>query len=380
MHDSHSYRGLPVETNTDPKPPAVAVRPGKELEPSSPKGTRTFNPDRAIVSGERNLPTGLWDYEVNRAIDGFLPDSVTDGFALATHLGDTAVVAGLVVGFYWLGSADNWRRRGLVVAVAVAALTLNIGLKGVLDVQRPLYAARAAGDPLVFAPANYDGFSTPSGHAMGAAAVYGGLAALSDIGTRRRRALVAGGIIAAVAFSRVVIGVHYVGDVVLGVALGLGLVWVGHRLLIRGRRPVSLVLLLALAGAVLAAPLGSETHAAASIGTAAGGLAVWEFVRDRRPDPSGGAVLLCVLAVATALLAAVVADTLLAVDLVATVGGNSPLSGALRATLSIVAVGFVLALPIFAELLDDDPRARWLQRTLPFAVDTSDEQVGSGSD
>jgi len=330
------------------------------------------------VTGERNLPTALWDYEVNRAIDGFLPDPVTDGFALATHLGDTVVVAGLVVGFYWLGSADNWRRRGLVVAVAVAALTLNAGLKGVLDVQRPLYAARAAGEPLAFAPAQYDGFSTPSGHAMGTAAVYGGLAVFGDIWTRRLRSLAAGVVVAVVAFSRVVIGVHYVGDVVLGVALGLGLVWLGHRLLSRVRRPVSLVFLLALAGAVLAAPLGSGTHAAASLGTATGGLVTWELVRDRRPTPSGGAVLLCGLAVVAALLAAVLAGTLLAVD-PATVGGDSPVSGALRATLSAAAVGVVLVVPVLAERFDDDPRARWLQRTLPFGVDTPDEQVESGS-
>lgn len=331
------------------------------------------------MTGERSLPTALWDYEVNRTVDGLLPDPVTNGFALATHLGDTAVVAGLVMGFYWLGGADDWRRRGLVVAVAVAALTLNTGLKGVLDVQRPLYAARAAGDPLTFAPASYDGFSTPSGHAMGAAAVYGGLAALADIGTRRRRSLVAAVVIVAVAFSRVVIGVHYVGDAVLGVALGLGLVWVGRRLLTRGRRPVSLVFLLALAGAVLAAPLGSGTHTAASVGTATGGLAVWELLRDHRPDPSGGAVLLCVLAVVTVLLAVVLAGTLLAVELAA-VGGDSPISSVIRAALSAAAVGFVLALPVLAEQLDDDPRARWLQRTLPFAVDSSDKQVGSGSD
>jgi hypothetical protein len=261
----------------------------------------------------------------------------------------------------------------------VAALTLNTGLKGVLDVQRPLYAARAAGDPLTFAPESYDGFSTPSGHAMGAAAVYGGLAALADIGTRRRRSLVAVVVVVAVAFSRVVIGVHYVGDVVLGVALGLGLVWVGRRLLTRGWRPVSLVFLLALAGAVLAVPLGSGTHAAASVGTATGGLAVWELVRDHRPDPSGGAILLCVLAVVAALLAVVLAGTLLAVEF-ATVWSRSPVSGALRATLSAAAVGSVLALPVLAERFDDDPRARWLQRTLPFAVDSSDEQAGSGSD
>lgn len=331
------------------------------------------------MTGERDLPTVLWDYELNRAIDGVLPDPVSNGFALATHLGDTAVVATLVVLCYWFGRTDDWQRRGLVVAIAVAALTLNVGLKGVLDVQRPLYAARAAGDPLAFAPDSYDGFSTPSGHAMGSAAVYGALAALTDVGRRWHRYLAAGVVIAAVAFSRVVIGVHYLGDVVLGVALGLGLVWLGARLAAGDRDPVVPVFLLALVGAAVAAPVGSETYPAASIGASAGGLAVWRLVREQRPDPSGGATLLSVLAVSGLLLVVVAADAVLAVEFLGALDTRSPLTSVLRATLSAAVVGTVLALPVVAERFDDDPRARWLQRRLPLGdpadVERLDDQV-----
>ena len=306
------------------------------------------------VSGERDLPTVLWDYELNRAIDGVLPDPVSNGFALATHLGDTGVVLALVALVYWFGRTDNWQRRGLLVAVAVAALTLTAGLKGVLDVQRPLYAARAAGEPLAFAPDTYDGFSTPSGHAMGAAAVYGGLAALTDIGRRWQRSLVATLVVAAVAFSRVVIGVHYLGDVVLGVALGFGLVWLGGRLSTEDRDPVVVVLLLALVGSAVAVPLGSETYAAASIGTAAGGLAVWWVIRERRPDPSASAVALCLLPLAGVLVAGVAVGGLLGVDIVTAVQRQSPLTTTLRGGLAAVSVGLALAIPVVAERLDDD--------------------------
>jgi membrane-associated phospholipid phosphatase len=345
------------------------------------------------VSGERDLPTVLWDYELNRAIDGVLPDPVSDGFALATHLGDTAVVAGLLLLFFWFGRAEHWQARGLLVAIVVAALTLNVGLKGVLDVQRPLYAARAAGEPLTFAPESYDGFSTPSGHAMGTAAVYGGLAVLADIGRRWQRYLVAGAVIAGVAFSRVVIGVHYVGDVVLGVALGLGLVWLGcwlstneaRRVLSDETGPAVLLFALALGGAVIAAPLGSETYAAASIGTSAGGLAVWWRVRERRPDPSRGAVVLCVLPVAGTLLLVAAVDAVAAVDIVGWLGSQSPVASTLRAVLAAAVVGLVLAIPVVADRVDDDPRARWLQRRLPSDgrpadVEEPDERTEDPSD
>lgn len=317
------------------------------------------------MTGERDLPTALWDYELNRAIDGLLPGPVSDGFALATHLGDTAVLAVLVALCYWFGLADNWERRGLLVAIAVAALTLTAALKGVLDVQRPLYAARAAGEPLAFAPDSYDGFSTPSGHATGAAAVYGSLAVLTGIGRRPRRGLVAAVVVAAVAASRVVIGVHYLGDVFLGVALGLGLVFLGRRLSTGDRDPVVAVFLLALCGSVVAAPLGSETHAPASIGTAAGGLATWLAIRDRRPDPSAGAVVLLVLPLAGLLLAGVAAGVVVGVGV-----GTGPVASALRGGLAAVSMGLALAIPALAERLDDDPRARWLQRTLPLCGPT----------
>jgi undecaprenyl-diphosphatase len=71
------------------------------------------------------------------------------------------------------------------------------------------------------------GGSFPSGHAMNSTIVYGTLFALSALAwsrpVRRRVATAASALVAAIAASRVYLGVHYPSDVVVGVLLGL--VW-----------------------------------------------------------------------------------------------------------------------------------------------------------
>ncbi|MFC7176849.1 phosphatase PAP2 family protein [Halosegnis marinus] len=76
--------------------------------------------------------------------------------------------------------------------------------------------------------ATADGFTLPSGHATGSAAVYGAAALAFEVGRRRVRYAAAALVVVAVALSRVVIGVHYLTDVLVGVALGggyLAVVW-----------------------------------------------------------------------------------------------------------------------------------------------------------
>ena len=82
--------------------------------------------------------------------------------------------------------------------------------------------------PLVDPVASASGYSFPSGHAGGSAAVYGALAllGLAGIAWWTRLMLVTGAalLVCAVAVSRVLLGAHYPSDVVAGVALGLA--WV----------------------------------------------------------------------------------------------------------------------------------------------------------
>ena len=325
------------------------------------------------MTGRRDLPTFLWDYETNRTIHEALPEVAVDFFRVVTRLGDGATVVGLAVVFYWFGKEADWQKRGMLMAIAVSTLALSAGLKGILDVQRPLFAAEPA---LAFAPAEYDGLSTPSAHAMGAAAIYGGLAVLMDIGKRWQRFLVAGLIISCVAFSRVVIGVHYLGDVVLGVALGLLLVWFALWLATEDARSVVPMFLFAFVVAVVSNPLGSEEFVTMSIGSALGGLVAWQVIHDRHPRPLGGSIVLFGLFVIPALLGFRVFEALVAVDIVVEVAGSElPVMAGVRMVGYAAIFGVALAVPVIAERFNDDPRAQWLQRTLPFDGRTLDAEV-----
>ncbi len=325
------------------------------------------------MTGERDLPTFLWDFETNREIHDALPDVAISYFEIVTSLGDGATVVALAIIFYWFGKEDDWQKRGMIMAIAVATLALSAGLKGVLDVQRPLFAADDAGVPLVFAPETYEGLSTPSAHAMGSAAIYGGLAVVMDIGKRWQRFTVAGFIIASVAFSRVVIGVHYLGDVVLGVILGLGLVWVALYLSDEEPRSILPMFVLGFAIALFAQPLGSEEFVTMSIGAALGGIVVWWAIHNNEPNPTGGAIILLGVIVIPALVGFRIFEALVTVDILIEVGGwELPTMAAIRTVGYATIFGIALAVPVIAERFNDHPHAVWLQDVLPFDGRTVD--------
>jgi membrane-associated phospholipid phosphatase len=100
-------------------------------------------------------------------------------------------------------------------------------------------------------------FSTPSGHAQTSAALFGAVAAhLSRRGLPVLWGIVFGTVIALVALSRVYLGVHFPGDVMWGIAVGLALVtiygWAKPRLLPHLKRlPIGLHVLLGCAAAAV---------------------------------------------------------------------------------------------------------------------------------
>jgi membrane-associated phospholipid phosphatase len=113
-----------------------------------------------------------------------------------------------------------WRGAVLVVIARIGELASTTAVKDLLARPRPTLL-----NPVDFAA----GYSFPSGHAAGAAAVYGALVVLvlpRAIRWARALLLAAGtSLICAVAASRVLLGVHYPSDVAAGAALGLA--WVG---------------------------------------------------------------------------------------------------------------------------------------------------------
>jgi len=125
------------------------------------------------------------------------------------------------------------RRDGLyLLALVVGAYALTTLLKHALGLPRPPGAAAATAPAWVPLPeavytslTTADGYGFPSGHAVTSTAVYGGAALVLRVGDRARRFRVAGVVVAAVVASRIVLGVHYLVDVVVGVAVGAAFLW-----------------------------------------------------------------------------------------------------------------------------------------------------------
>ncbi len=146
-------------------------------------------------------------------------DSATvDVLRVVTWLGDTVVVVAALLA---AGLVDYLRHRRLAVFAFLGAaiigekLIVN-GLKEIVDRVRPDLM------PLV----GWEGPSFPSGHAAAAAVAWPAVAFVLGRGSARMtRALLAAGaalIAVAVAASRALLGVHWLTDVVAGLAIGYG--------------------------------------------------------------------------------------------------------------------------------------------------------------
>jgi len=136
-----------------------------------------------------------------------------------SEFGSTLWLTCLVAGFaVWWGYRRMWRRVALLVGSAACGAVLCRGIKLVIGRNRPTFDR-------VLAVAT--GSSFPSGHAMNSTIVYGTLFALTALAwsrpVRRQAAIATSALVAAIAASRVYLGVHFPSDVVVGVILGV--VW-----------------------------------------------------------------------------------------------------------------------------------------------------------
>ncbi|HUG63887.1 MAG TPA: phosphatase PAP2 family protein [Gaiellaceae bacterium] len=168
----------------------------------------------------------LWD-DVDRIDVRFVswvhrnaPDGVVEAMRVVSYAG-----SGLALGVVALTTAILLTRRqrsraaALVVAASVGGLLATQALKAAVRRARPEFD-----EPYV----QLTTYAFPSGHALGATATYGALAivlATSVRAPRKRRALVGGlcALIVLIAASRVVLGVHYLLDVIAGMVGGIAL-------------------------------------------------------------------------------------------------------------------------------------------------------------
>lgn len=131
-------------------------------------------------------------------LDGF--------FRWITLLGDQEYYMIVLPLIYWIYSKEFGIRFAIVF---VLSIYLNNAIKYNYMVERPDAAVHLIEE---------DGFSFPSGHAQGNTAFWGYLAREIN---RKWAYIIAGVLIALVAFSRVYLGVHFPLDVIAGVLIGL---------------------------------------------------------------------------------------------------------------------------------------------------------------
>ena len=138
-----------------------------------------------------------------------------------TLLGSTLVLS-IVIGAaaLLLALRRRWRLAGYLVATGVGALVLDPVLKVLVGRLRPVLA-----HPVAHAPGN----SFPSGHSLGSIVCYGALFLVFLPAARGRWrtafAIATAVLVVAIGFSRTLLGVHYISDVVGGWAIGIA--WLG---------------------------------------------------------------------------------------------------------------------------------------------------------
>jgi undecaprenyl-diphosphatase len=145
-------------------------------------------------------------------------DASTNVLQAITYLGDTMVMLplALVVGLIamWRRPGTNWGIIGFLATVVIGVSLINNGLKWLIMRERPEV------DHLV----GSGGSSFPSGHTAAAAACWAAIslvvASRMKVGTRRWAAAGAVAIAVLVAASRVMLGVHWLTDVMAGLTVG----------------------------------------------------------------------------------------------------------------------------------------------------------------
>lgn len=143
--------------------------------------------------------------------------TLTEVMKLISVLGSWPVVTGiwLFIALYFLRKRSRYRLLALTLTVPVGML-LNGMLKYAFHRSRPVWD-----NPIIMIAT----FSFPSGHAMAATLLYGFLAAF---GVRKMQGwrwrvlavLAAGLLIVLIGFSRLYLGIHYLSDVLAGMAAG----------------------------------------------------------------------------------------------------------------------------------------------------------------
>lgn len=209
------------------------------------------------MSGSQVLGPGIGD-----AVRGAVPPWLVPVFVVITHLGNVGLFLAAFSLDYWFG---DHRRGAHALGVALAGMALIVALKALFAEPRPPQSGHLV---------SVSGYSFPSGHATGSTIAYGLLAFDLEVGTRRARFAVAAVLVALIALSRVVLGVHFVRDVVAGVIVGATFLAIAIAVTEHSPRPGFLMAVgVGLAAVVVS---GASTDGVAIFGAALGATLGWE--------------------------------------------------------------------------------------------------------
>ncbi|SFG41084.1 PAP2 superfamily protein [Halopelagius inordinatus] len=242
----------------------------------------------SVVGSDRGI--GLVE-----VLHGSASEPVLLFFALLTQLGDVwflFVLGGLL---YVVGDQfPRWgidRRRGLFVLALLLTYVALIGvLKNFFLLPRPPGAGESpviAWVPVAFqgvlaSIATGSGPGFPSGHAFGSTLVWGGFALVVFGDDVSPGWLGAAAVVGLVSLSRLVLGVHYLVDVVVGAGLGAVVLGVLYVVADRGTAPAR-VLLVAVGVGALGLVQSVSFESVAALGSGVGGWLVWRGIADSTP-------------------------------------------------------------------------------------------------
>lgn len=133
---------------------------------------------------------------------------------LITHLGSQGVLIVLVATVFWCVHAGLGARMFVLL---ISSGVVNGLFKSLSYSPRPYWY-----DPRIIGYHHHSGFGMPSGHSQAAVVAWGYPAIRSG---RRAAMWAAAVVVLLVAFSRVLLGAHFIGDVVVGLALGILILW-----------------------------------------------------------------------------------------------------------------------------------------------------------
>lgn len=135
-------------------------------------------------------------------------------FQLFTMLGEELVIIAILGFLYWCYDKKIGERVGITVFIS---LVINSSIKTLFKRLRPF---QVDGAIVNVRPQTSSGYAFPSGHTQGAATVFTSAA----LWLKKKGFLIGAFVITfLVAMSRMYIGVHYLTDVLVGAALGIGI-------------------------------------------------------------------------------------------------------------------------------------------------------------